>query len=213
MPPGGDSRPQQVPPIPGRHRTISARRSPCARPLPRRTLVHPRPHPGTTRDTTPRPRPASPNVRTGPACEPASPCCAGPTISQTPTKHISTDCSTLIPVSAPRENALFKSSTNCMKPTTRTGPTRRSDGSPTSTPPDRHREYHQVVDTIIAWGEQILAYHTTRRRVSNGPIEGINNLHQVLRRVAHGFTNPNNYAARRILVTLILVGCARRGRV
>ena len=61
-------------------------------------------------------------------------------------------------------------------------------------------EYHQVVDTIIAWGEQILAYHTTRR-VSNGPIEGTNNLHQVLRRVAHGFTNPNNYAARGILVT------------
>ena len=40
-------------------------------------------------------------------------------------------------------------------------------------------QYHQVVDTIIAWGEQILAYHTTRRRVSNGPPEGINNLHQV----------------------------------
>ena len=33
-------------------------------------------------------------------------------------------------------------------------------------------EYRQVVDTIIAWGEQILAYHTTRR-VSNGPLEGI----------------------------------------
>ena len=61
-------------------------------------------------------------------------------------------------------------------------------------------EYHQVVDTIIAWGEQILAYHTTRR-VSNGPIEGTNNLLRVLRRVAHGFTNPNNYAARGILVT------------
>ena len=60
-------------------------------------------------------------------------------------------------------------------------------------------EYHQVVDTIIAWGEQILAYHTTRRRVSNGPIEGINNLHQVLRRVAHGFTNYDNYAARESL--------------
>ena len=61
-------------------------------------------------------------------------------------------------------------------------------------------EYHQVVDTIIAWGEQILAYHTTRR-VSNGPLEGINNLLQVLRRVAHGFTNPDNYPARGILVT------------
>ena len=74
-------------------------------------------------------------------------------------------------------------------------------------------EYREIVDTIIAWGEEILAYHTTRRRVSNGPIEGINNLLQVLRRVAHGFTNYDNFAARGILVTLILVGCARRGRV
>ena len=61
-------------------------------------------------------------------------------------------------------------------------------------------EYRDIVDTIIAWGEEILAYHTSRR-ASNGPIEGINNLLQVLRRVAHGFTNPNNYAARAILVT------------
>ncbi len=61
-------------------------------------------------------------------------------------------------------------------------------------------EYHQVVDTIVAWGAQILAYHTSRR-ASNGPIEGINNLLQVLRRVAHGFTNTNNFAARGILVT------------
>ena len=61
-------------------------------------------------------------------------------------------------------------------------------------------EYREIVDTIIAWGAQILAYHTSRR-ASNGPIEGINNLLQVLRRVAHGFTNPDNFAARGILVT------------
>ena len=61
-------------------------------------------------------------------------------------------------------------------------------------------EYDEIVNTIIAWGEEILAYHTTKR-VSNGPLEGINNLLQVLRRVAHGFTNYNNYAARGILVT------------
>ena len=61
-------------------------------------------------------------------------------------------------------------------------------------------EYQQIVDTIIAWGAQILAYHTSRR-ATNGPIEGINNLLQVLRRVAHGFTNYDNYAARGILVT------------
>ena len=61
-------------------------------------------------------------------------------------------------------------------------------------------EYHDIVDTIIAWEAQILTYHSSRR-ASNGPLEGINNLLQVLRRVAHGFTNPNNYAARGILVT------------
>ena len=61
-------------------------------------------------------------------------------------------------------------------------------------------EYHEIVDTIITWGEEILAYHTSRR-ASNGPLEGINNLLQVLRRVAHGFTNYDNYAARGLLVT------------
>ena len=181
------------------HRTIPSRRSPCARPVPRRTLVHPRTHPGTTRDTTPRPRPASPNVRAGPACEPASPSYGGPIISPKRTRRTSIGCSTLIHVSEPRET-LSKSSTNSTKPTTRTVPTQLLDASLISTPPARHREYREVVDTIIAWGEQIFAYHTTRR-VSNGPLEGINNLHQVLRRVAHGFTNPNNYAARGILVT------------
>ncbi|MCY4371878.1 MAG: transposase [bacterium] len=60
-------------------------------------------------------------------------------------------------------------------------------------------EYREIVNTI-AWGEEILAYHTSRR-ATNGPIEGINNLLQVLRRVAHGFTNYDNYAARGLLVT------------
>ena len=38
-------------------------------------------------------------------------------------------------------------------------------------------------------------------RPSNGRIEGTNNLLQVLRRSAHGFTNPENFAARGLLVT------------
>ena len=46
-------------------------------------------------------------------------------------------------------------------------------------------EYHQVMATLVGWGKEIMAYHTTQR-ASNGPIEGINNLLQVLRRVAHG---------------------------
>ena len=61
-------------------------------------------------------------------------------------------------------------------------------------------EYRDIVDTIIAWGAQILAYHPSRR-ATNGPLEGTNNLLQILRRVAHGFTNYDNYAARGLLVT------------
>ena len=57
-----------------------------------------------------------------------------------------------------------------------------------------------VVDTVIAWGDEILAWHHTGQP-SNGPLEGTNNLLQVLRRTAHGFTNPYNYAARGLLLT------------
>ena len=38
-------------------------------------------------------------------------------------------------------------------------------------------------------------------RASNGRIEGTNNLLQVLRRTAHGFTNPTNFQARGLLIT------------
>jgi transposase len=61
-------------------------------------------------------------------------------------------------------------------------------------------EFHHVVDTIIAWSDQILDWHDTGRP-SNGRIEGTNNLLQVLRRVAHGFTNADNFAARGLLLT------------
>jgi transposase len=61
-------------------------------------------------------------------------------------------------------------------------------------------EFHHVVDTIIAWSDEILAWHDTGRP-SNGRIEGVNNLLQVLRRVAHGFTRADNFAARGLLVT------------
>ena len=60
-------------------------------------------------------------------------------------------------------------------------------------------EYHDTVDTILNWAEEILNWHHDRR--SNGPLEGINNLIQTLRRTAHGFTNPQNYAARGLLLT------------
>ena len=61
-------------------------------------------------------------------------------------------------------------------------------------------EYHNTVDTFIAWSDEILNWHCAGRP-SNGRIEGTNNLLQVLRRSAHGFTNPRNFEARGILVT------------
>ena len=56
----------------------------------------------------------------------------------------------------------------------------------------------RAASTIAKWENEILAFHSTGR-VSNGRLEGTNNLLQVLRRVAHGFTNPANYQARGIL--------------
>ena len=61
-------------------------------------------------------------------------------------------------------------------------------------------EFHDIVDTFIAWSTEILAWHHSGR-ASNGRIEGTNNLLQVLRRTAHGFTNTANFEARGLLVT------------
>ena len=186
--------------ISGRNRTISASCSPCARPLPRRTLVHPRPHSGTQRAAAPRPPPASPNVRTGPVPKPVSPSCAGPTIlTEAHQAHLDRlfDAHPRLRTAWDALQELYQLYQADDLDGANQALGRFADLYATGQIP----QYHQVVDTIIAWGEQILAYHTTRRRVSNGPIEGINNLHQVLRRVAHGFTNYDNYAARGILVT------------
>ncbi len=61
-------------------------------------------------------------------------------------------------------------------------------------------EFHDVVDTVIAWSDEILAFHEPRAgRISNGRLEGTNNKLQVLRRVAHGFVNRANFEARGIL--------------
>ena len=43
-------------------------------------------------------------------------------------------------------------------------------------------ENQEVVDTIFGRALEILAYHTTTTRATNGPIEGINNLNPNLRR-------------------------------
>ena len=171
MPPSGDSRPQQVPPIPGRHRTVSSRRSPCARPVPRRTLVHPRTHPPTTGDTTPRPPPASPNVRTGSVASPLHPPAPGRPSQRRPPSTSRSAVRRSSP-SPHRVGMLYQlyEADNPDRANQALG--RFADLYATGQTP----EYRDIVDTIIVWGEQILAYHTTRR-VSDGPLEGINNLH------------------------------------
>ena len=61
-------------------------------------------------------------------------------------------------------------------------------------------EFATVVAAIAEWGDEIIAFHDPRAgRISNGRIEGTNNKLQVLRRVAHGFTNRANFEARGIL--------------
>ncbi len=61
-------------------------------------------------------------------------------------------------------------------------------------------EFHDVVATFIAWSTEILAFHDDGvGRISNGRLEGTNNKLQVLRRVAHGFTNRANFEARGLL--------------
>ncbi|WP_423918469.1 ISL3 family transposase [Candidatus Poriferisodalis sp.] len=61
-------------------------------------------------------------------------------------------------------------------------------------------EFSDTVDTFLAWHDQILDWHRAGRP-SNGRIEGTNNLLQVLRRRAHGFTNYTNFEARGLLLT------------
>ena len=61
-------------------------------------------------------------------------------------------------------------------------------------------EFSSVVDTFLAWHEEILGWHRAGRP-PNGRIEGTNNLLQVLRRKAHGSANHANFEARGILTT------------
>ncbi len=56
-------------------------------------------------------------------------------------------------------------------------------------------EFHDVVDTVIAWSGEILAFHEPgAERISNGRLEGTNNKLQVLRRVATG--SPTNLISK-----------------
>ena len=61
-------------------------------------------------------------------------------------------------------------------------------------------EFDKLVGTLLEWGDEILAFHDTGR-VTNGRIEGTNNRLDVLKRVAYGFVNSDNFAARALLAT------------
>lgn len=60
-------------------------------------------------------------------------------------------------------------------------------------------EFYKVVDTLLAWAPEIFAFHKAGR-ISNGRMEGTNNKLGVLKRMAYGFTNAENFAARGLLL-------------
>ena len=62
-------------------------------------------------------------------------------------------------------------------------------------------EFDKLVGTLLEWGDEIFAFHDTGDRATNGRIEGTNGKLSVLKRVAYGFVNISNFAARAILLT------------
>jgi transposase len=60
-------------------------------------------------------------------------------------------------------------------------------------------EFDKLVEALLEWGDEIFAFHDTDR-VTNGRIEGTNNKLGVLKRIAYGFVNTDNFAARALLV-------------
>ncbi len=60
--------------------------------------------------------------------------------------------------------------------------------------------FDRIIEIIDRSEHEILGFHHPAvAGMSNGRLEGTNNKLQVLRRTAHGFTNPANYEARGIL--------------
>ncbi len=59
-------------------------------------------------------------------------------------------------------------------------------------------EFRSVLKALARWMPEILAFHRTGR-ISNGRLEGTNNKLGVLKRIAYGFTNAGNFAARALL--------------
>lgn len=63
-----------------------------------------------------------------------------------------------------------------------------------------HLEFEKLTETLLEWGDEIFAFHDADR-ITNGQIEGTNNKLGVLKRIAYGFVNTANFAARALLLT------------
>lgn len=61
-------------------------------------------------------------------------------------------------------------------------------------------EFTKLTSALLEWGDEILAFHDTDR-ITNGRIEGTNNKLGVPKRIAYGFVNSDNFAARALLLT------------
>lgn len=60
-------------------------------------------------------------------------------------------------------------------------------------------EFKTVLKVLYQWMPEILAFHRTER-VTNGRLEGVNNKLGVLKRMAYGFVNADNFASRALLL-------------
>jgi transposase len=59
-------------------------------------------------------------------------------------------------------------------------------------------EFRSVLKALAQWLPEILAFHRCGR-ITNGRLEGQNNKLGVLKRIAYGFVNADNFAARALL--------------
>lgn len=62
------------------------------------------------------------------------------------------------------------------------------------------KEFKSPVKTLRQWHEYIS--NSFKLNISNGPVEGKNNLIKTLKRISFGFRNLNNFKARILLCEL-----------
>lgn len=59
-------------------------------------------------------------------------------------------------------------------------------------------EFDKIIGALLDWGDEIFAFHDTDG-ASNGRLEGTNNKLGVLKRIAYGFVNADNFGRRALL--------------